>query len=263
MKHLIAVLTGALGIALSAAATPVSYTGGSYSQNFNGLAGSFPLSYPSGWEGFRYAGIGTVGQPLSLMVTNFSLDGRMNFARNPALNPSDLALGAAADPFTSPVFGVQLINQSSTAFGSISLGGVGEEWNNGRSSAVVDRLVFEYSFNASSVVDFSATWIALSSMDVVEVNNPDGFPTQLDGNLPANRSSLFGTIAAAWSPGTTLSLRWRNNDDPDFDAFLAVDDFRLEATPVPEATPIAASAVLASLVGWQIRRIRSRRIALN
>jgi PEP-CTERM motif len=78
----------------------------------------------------------------------------------------------------------------------------------------------------------------------------------LDGNAAANRvAGLGGIIPGSLAPGQTLWIRWIENNDPGADHGLAIDNFTLAITPIPEPSSVALFAAGAALLGaFQMRR---------
>jgi hypothetical protein len=66
-----------------------------------------------------------------------------------------------------------------------------------------------------------------------------------------------GTIMTTWLPGETLWLRWVDLNNTGNDHGLAIDDFRLSVTAIPE--PGTTALLLAGLaaVGLVARRRRA------
>ncbi len=109
-------------------------------------------------------------------------------------------------------------------------------WRLGAADAIVDRLDFEFSLNATGIVDDGPgiVWTAVNSLDFVSPNNtaPAGAK---DGNAAANRTTTapIAIIPSSGIPdGGTFYIRWLStaniggtNDG------LAIDDFKLSYNP--------------------------------
>lgn len=223
-----------LGLALSFGAaahaqTPIAITGPPYSQTFDGL-GATGTSYPDGWTGIRYAGTGTANATLTpVVVAATSNSGAIYNAGADA--GTDRALGSLGSGSTAPAFGAVFVNQTGAAVSQVSIVARGEQWRTGSAGPVVERLVFEYSLDATNLNAGAGTWAAVPALDIVEVNAGGGTPGPIDGNVPANSAAITATIQVNWPTNATMWIRWRDTDDQGNDALLAVDDFRL-STPI-------------------------------
>lgn len=212
----------------------------------------------SEWDGTKIGGTGTA-------ATNFNAD---NGAANSgslynygATGSSERALGAIASGSNAMAFGFQLTNNTGDTIRQIAISFTQENW---RSST-------------TSVNTLTAGW-ALGSGSVVATNylNADGFNNisdlnlvgpaavatngALDGNLAANqvlRSTTLTGIEVA--QGQSIFFRWQDFNDPGNDAGLAIDNFSLSVTSVPEP---ASLALLGTVLGaGGLLRFRRKRTA--
>ena len=171
-------------------------------QNFDGISNN---TLPTDWSAIRYAGSGTLNQALTLSVTNGGSNsgGIYNVGTTSA---TDRALGTLASGSTVPRFGVAFINNTGTTVTDINLSGFMQQWRTG-GNAVVEKIIFEYSLNASGINDAAGTtvWTPLPDMDLVEKLTTNNNNVAVDGNLPANKTSITGSISGLnFSNGSTI-----------------------------------------------------------
>jgi Secretion system C-terminal sorting domain len=233
-KNLFRTLLGlglSLGTVAASAQTPISVTAGSvYTQNFNGI-GPTGTAYPTGWSGLRFAGTGTVGQALDLTATDGSANSGGVYNVGSA-NDTDRAMGTISSNSTTPAFGVAFTNATGAAVTQVNVAYRGEQWRSGAFDTQNEVLAFEYSLDATSLT--TGTWTAVTALNVTELANANTSNTALNGNDPANRASLVGTLTGlSWAAGTTMWIRWKDNNEPGNDAMLAVDDFAISTGTTP------------------------------
>jgi hypothetical protein len=172
---------------------------------------------------------------------------------------SERALGSLRD-YTlngsmNPMFGASFQNSSGSAINRLNISYTGEEWRLGAQGRGADRLQFQYSLNASSLT--SGTWLNAQGLDFL-TPNLIGVGAH-NGNLAANQTQIAGSIGFLNIPvGATFWVRWVDTalagGGPEDG--LAVDNFTI--SPIPEASTIAAGAVLTGLLGFACwRQVRS------
>ncbi|MBD0279540.1 MAG: choice-of-anchor J domain-containing protein, partial [Flavisolibacter sp.] len=199
---------------------------GSYSEDFD-VMGSTGTSLPTGWTAIRIAGTGTIGQTLAPVVSNGSNNAGGIYNAG-TTGSADRALGTLASGSTTPAFGISFINNTGTTITDFLLSGFSEQWRTG-SNAQVERVVFEYSTNATSLN--TGTWTAVSTLDLVEVLTSNNSNTAVDGNDPANRTAISGAISSInLANGNTLWIRWTDQDNTGNDGMYALDDFKMAWT---------------------------------
>lgn len=227
-KHVFRALLG-LGLSLGTVAasaqtvTPISFDGAAaYTQNFDGI-GATGTAYPAGWDGVRLSGNGTTAVVLT------ATDGSANSGSTYNVGPTgdtDRALGSIASGSTAPAFGAVFTNASGAAITALSLSFRAEQWKSGQFSDNVEVLAFEYSLDATSLT--TGTWTAVTALNVPEVANSITTAAALNGNDAANSANVNGTISGiSWGAGSTMWIRWKDNNDNGTDALLAVDNFSL------------------------------------
>lgn len=207
-------------------------------ENFDGITatGTSPIS---GWFAVKAAGTNstTVGATIPLIVyaNSSNAGGAYNVGTASA---TDRAIGSLASGSLVPRFGTSFQNNTGSTVTSIDFTGVMEQWRTG-SNALVEILPFEYSFNATSIADATATWLPLTSMDLVEKLTANNSNVAVDGNQTANQTALSGTISSiTWANGATLYIRWTDKDDTGSDGIYSIDDFSIKPNGSVAAAPI-------------------------
>lgn len=212
----------------------------SYSQNFDTLAASGTnnawtndTTLP-GWSLFKQPAPGTA-------ITAYNADnGGSNagtFYSYGSTGASDRALGGLGSGgayFGSPAAGAvagwiafSATNTSGATIDTLNLAYDGEQWRNG-GNATAQTMVLEYGFGAT----FSAvsTWTAAGSAFNFTSPVATASAAAVDGNN-AGRSARTGSLTGLnWTNGTTLWLRWIENNDAGNDHGLALDNFSLSTT---------------------------------
>ncbi len=228
----------------------VAYAGGTYSQNFDGLAssgtitlaGSAPFDLAtnglSGWRLGSSAGV----PALTVGTGSSNAGGAYSYGSS---GSSERALGTVASGSVTPRFGVMITNNSGTTITQFTLGYTGEQWRNGGNTAA-HSLAVSYSLSA---VDINAS-TGFTDVAALAFTSPTvgASAATLDGNATANRTAVSATVTGiSWAPGQTLVLRWSDTNDSGNDHGLAVDDLTF-TTPVGTApvTPTIASTTPAS-----------------
>ena len=150
-----------------------------------------------------------------------------------AVASTDRALGGAASggayfgsPSTGTVAGwiaVSFANNSGGTISSVSIRYDGEEWRNG-GNTTQQTMVFEYGFGAtfSSVTAWTPAGSAFNFTSPVATSTA----AAVDGNVAGRIQNFGGTLSnLTWASGTTLWMRWIENNDAGNDHGLAVDNF--------------------------------------
>lgn len=166
---------------------------------------------------------------------------------------ADRALGGAASGgtyFGSPANGavagwiaVSVTNNTVTDLDVFTINYDGEQWRNG-GNATAQTMVLEYGFGTS----FSSvgTWTAPGA--AFNFTSPIATATAaaLDGNNSANRAAgLGGSVSGlTWAPGSTLWIRWIENNDAGNDHGLAIDNFSFSAVPEPSTLLLGLTAFM-------------------
>ena len=242
---------------VSAQSTFISFTGATYTQNFNTLpssgtfpfSGSGPFDLPTttpgslnGWGFGRLAG--------SSPNASFLFDDGTNTTASAysygSTGATERALGSISTGSTlNTAFGALLVNNSGATINSITLTFTGEQWHRGGNSQSLD---FGYGVGATSVL--AGTFTPFSALNFGNVQNGSSAP--LDGNLPANQLLISATITGLnWTNGSNLVIRWTNTGNAAQPAGLAIDNFSFA---IPEPGTVALMAFGLGLLGLGIRR---------
>lgn len=248
------------------AAIEVGNGSNSYGQDFDGLANAGTSvawvndSTLAGWSLFNKDGAA---------ITSYAADnGGSNAGAFKSLGASGSderalgGVGSGGSYFGSPPSGtvagwiaVAFTNAGSSALDGFTVGWAGEQWRNGGNTSA-QPMVFEYGFGAS----FAAvtTWTAPGGSFDFTSPVVGASAATVDGNGAGRVAGLGGEVAAAWAPGTTLWLRWTERNDSGNDHALALDDFSLSVTPVPEpGTWALLAAGLGIVVARAARKVRA------
>jgi hypothetical protein len=201
-----------------------------YAENFDTLASSGTSStLPAGWA---LSESGTNANTTYTAGTGSSTTGdTYSFG---AQSSSERALGGLQSGTLIPTIGTGFQNDTGVPITSLLIAYTGEQWRLGATSRV-DRLDFQYSFNATSLTD--GTWTDFDALDFTAPATA-GTVGALDGNAAANRTSISSTLSGLGiSSGSTFWLRWNDLNASGFDDGLGIDDFSLtaQAQAVPEA----------------------------
>lgn len=286
MKKLIMLPAIAVAIAAwtagAAQAAPVSYAGGTYSQDFNGLptntTNPFQLftntavngpflasnitnaSNLTGWQFGNYGGSSPDSEFRSQdgSLSGSSGRGVISYGTN---GSTERALGALVTSNNIGQFGLTIINNTATTFDNFTLSYVGEQWRRGDiTTPPNDKLTFSYGLGGAINVGGLTTHAPLSFASP----NLQGAPLNvaLNGNLAGNQTAISSTVNFTWAPGQTLVLKWAAGDITGQDDGLGIDNLSFTAGVVPEPASICLAMFgVAALVGCGLRdRGRSHRV---
>lgn len=276
MKKLFSLV--ALGaFSIVAANSQVLLSGGlTYSQDFNSFgntpdAGSFTWTDNTtltGWYASRAFTAGTTSAYgpyayTALRIGNGSANNGSVWSFG-TTGDADRALGSlgSGTPKTN-VFGVRIQNDTGSAVDTVTISYTGEQWRNGGNTAV-QTLTFSYmvsgaGFTSPIGVDSAPDggWTGFSALDFLSPTT-GASAAALDGNNAANRT-LFSNVVltgVTLNPGEEIFLRWLDIDNSGNDHGLAVDDFSVSFSSVPEP----ASATLGGLGLLAVLLYRRNRI---
>jgi hypothetical protein len=282
MKPLLALLI------LAACSNPpllavVSYTGGTYSQNFDGEHATAWVqdSTLPGWFAYQGGGVQANGpDPLWAEVSVLSKGtGQSNFVGFLNLGTSDTTLNRslgsrnASDDIT---FALVLRNDTLTTFTDFTLSYFGEQWEiNTTDFTPSQTLQFSFgvfpTFAADHNDPYNRTVVpqnggqpthfydgytrpAGGALDVSAFRF-SGVGTPLDGTAPENRRLITSTEAFVWEPDEYLVLRWFDDaTTAQPNAKLALNDLQFEAHAIPEPSVSFLALVGSALVGLWRRR---------
>lgn len=226
-------------VAPAAIAQDVSLVGGAPTvQTFDGLAASGTSStLPDGWY---FSESGT-----NANTTYATDDGSSNSGNTYSYGTgtsTDRALGALQSGSLAPLFGARLRNDTGNILSQIVVAYTGEQWRLGASGRS-DRLDFQYSIDAVSVSDSTATWIDVNALDF---GSPvtTGTVGKLDGNAVGNNNAISATITGLnLTQSATIWVRWVDFNVASNDDGLAIDDvsFSVDGTPPVDMAPFVVA----------------------
>jgi hypothetical protein len=237
--------------AAAVAEMPLAYTGGTYTNSFDGLPtvamssdmlaqtltgkGPFPFSdltgmmATTGMDGWELANPDGSSADTELRVHDGSLSGSMgrgviSFGTD---GQTDRALGTLPTSNQIGRFGLLLKNTTSGTLSQLTVAYTGEQWRRG-DVTTPDSLTFEYgvadSLDAGGLTaDTDLTFTAPVTA---------GTNVAVDGNAAASHVSVSKTITGvAWTAGSVLVLRWTATSGTGKDDGLAIDDVSFSAHP--------------------------------
>jgi len=206
-----------------------------YAENFDGI-GAEGTVLPTGWEAFDKDD----NSPLTaLLVTNGSSNSG-NIYNVGIESSAERAFGTLASGSTQPTFGASFTNNSGAILGDLAFDFFLEQWRSGSSDEVDEVVTFEYSLNATSIDDATATWVSVEALNLNEILVDSAAATAVDGTLAANRQNITHSITnIAFIEGATLYIRWSDENDSGGDGIYAIDDLSITATE--STSPIVAT----------------------
>lgn len=267
----------ALGLAallpVSVLAQNVAYSGGTYTQTFDGLPslptgvfvgttdGPYSLSDTS-WSTTSFTTTGMTGWQIYDTVAGGTAAGlNSNYGQGSAAaaisygsdGSTERALGSLAGSTRAMAFGVVFQNTSGLLIDSVTLAFEVEQWRLGRNNLGADTLRFEYAVGTATNIA-SATFTPNVTFDAIG-QITSGTLGGLDGN--SNATAVSGSLSLVWNPGDYLVMRWVDvNDLAGADHGVAIDNFSL-VTPIPEPSTYTLLAG-ALVLGWVVYGRRRR-----
>lgn len=218
----------------------ISYSGGTYSQDFDTLpfditpeqflTGTGPFDVPTqsggtleGWSIFKSGGTGANTRIQSNDGSAFS--GSIYFYGTP--DSQERALGALASGTGAYTFGATFLNTSLETYTSFTLAFTGEQWRYG-GSGNQSPLAFSFAIDATSIGAGAFTNASVFNVPSLITTGTAG---PLDGNLPEYQLDINSTQdGLVWAPGSTLTIRWADVNDAGSDDGLAVDNLSFIAS---------------------------------
>ena len=262
MKRLIqytCVLMAVASLMVVRSSGQISLTGGTftYSENFDSMGTGTEASPPSGW----FAGStkrggnadATNGALFVVATLDFDAGGSTtgtNYSYG-AVGDTDRALGSltsANAAGSNRVTEVRFINNTGLSITGLSIHYDGEEWRDGGTNWA-NQLTMHFSLDGTTFAAMGDQFTFTAP-----VNGTSGAK---DGNLAANRvANIGGAFATSIDNGASFYLRWVDLDDPGSDDGLAIDNFTLtySAIPEPSTYTLLASGFLLLFLGIRRRR---------
>ena len=259
---------GLLSGASAQAAVSIDSGSYTYSQNFDSLAAS---GTANAWTNdSTLAGWFLYNKDLAA-ITSYRADTGTSTTGSfysYGLTSADRALGGLASGSTyfgnpAPASGalagwiaVAFQNNTGAALDSFTVNFDGEQWRNGgntNASYQAQSMVLQYGFGASfaSVTNWTAAGSNFNwSAPVTTV----GSAAAVNGNTAGLVSHVGGTVATNWQSGDTLWVRWVENNDAGNDHGLAIDNFALSVTAVPEPQSVMLMFAGLFMLGAVVRR---------
>lgn len=231
MKKTFTVLSLVLTSSYYFAQVALTTVGVAVTQNFDGMS----TTLPNGWSSYRSGGTGVAGQVLSPIVDdgNAVSGGIYNVG---TVSATDRALGSIGSGSTSPAYGAQFINNTGSAVTSLTISFTEEQWKTGSNATVDEVVVFQYSTNATSLSDATATWTPFTAGNLTEILTTSTVAAGVNGNLPANQlAKSFSIVGLNIATNGSVWVRWTDADDFGSDCMLAVDNFSI----TPQAGSLA------------------------
>ncbi len=209
-------------------------------QDFDALSNSTTPStvLPAGWY-LTEIGTGTAADGAYVVGTGSSnAGGAYSFG---ATSATDRALGSVGSGSVTPVrYGAKLTNTGSAPIAALAISFDGEMWRRGPST-IPDGLTFSYSTAATDLTTGSFTNV--SAIDFVSPGNACQTTSgATNGNSIACRTSVSGTITGlSVNPGSSIWIRWTDNDTSGSDDGVAIDNVSVAATFSTEPSPPGAT----------------------
>jgi Ca2+-binding RTX toxin-like protein len=212
----------------------------SYIQDFNTLANS---GTPTWINDFTISGWYATRQNSGIFTNYTASDGSSStdalYSFGSSFSSTERALGSiSSDTPGNIYYGVRLINSTTSAINSFRVGYIGEQWRNG-GNTTQQKLSFSYQTGSNVTSLTTGTWTSFTALDF---NAPiaTATPSQLDGNLSANRVQITPrriNLATPLAVGQEIMLRWEDINDSGNDHGLAIDDFSLQVINSASTAP--------------------------
>ena len=207
---------------LPSANTTVSGTG---AVNVQGSISQLTATGAS-WQAARIAGTNTTAVPFNVGNGSGNTGGLYSYAET---GSSDRWLGLFASGTTTPAAGLALVNSSNAIVTSVSIQFTAAQWRSPNTGGVVNTTSFAYGFSSNPAITAS-NFLSSTAM----VANPagdlvSGAPTTsaVFGNPSEVSDKAFLITDVIWQPGETLYIRWRDVENTNGDAGLAIDDLTI------------------------------------
>jgi Carboxypeptidase regulatory-like domain/Putative Ig domain len=146
-----------------------------------------------------------------------------------SLAASDRTIGSLSSGTPGTLnYGVRYVNNTGSIITALQVTYTGEQWRNG-GNVTPQVLSFNYR-QATTVTDLTTgTYIPVVALNFTSLVNT-AVAAAVDGNLPANRTTLMTTINVVIPVGEEIMLRWTDLNDAGNDHGFGVDDLSVIPT---------------------------------
>jgi endonuclease/exonuclease/phosphatase family metal-dependent hydrolase len=239
-----------LGIILAIISTPgvsaqVLMSGGTYTQNFDMLAGTGTANTWTdndtlpGWYASTNAGGSRFGT-VTIYRAGAGAENNGALYSFGDVGSAERALGSLASGTPGDfAWGVRFTNDTASAQTNFTISYTGEQWRVGNTN--IHKLTFCYQVGASLTnadAPSNQVWTAFTALDF---NNPttNGTSRALVGNQPTNQVVFTNVVLAGVVvlPGQELFLRWFDPDDTGFDDGLGIDNLTVSFQATNGSSP--------------------------
>jgi hypothetical protein len=251
----------------------VSYTGGTYAQNFDSLASTGnDVAFTDdvtldGWTAYSgdtgYSGTGAFTFGLGTVTAIADAYDASNGGSNAGelysfgtTGSNERALGSVGSGGSGEIFiALQVTNATGLTANSFDLSFDGEQWRRGGTNTPqrAESLLFFYRVGGTQF-DATGTWTSVSLLDFVSPEISSTAAASLDGNGSGNRVSLSQLVSTTIAPGDSLWLAWVDPDNGGSDHGMAIDNLTLSLATVPEPGSALLAAGGAALALMRRRR---------
>ncbi|HTN47144.1 MAG TPA: T9SS type A sorting domain-containing protein [Flavipsychrobacter sp.] len=166
---------------------------------------------------------------------------------------TERALGSITTSSITPVyFGASFANNTGVSIHNLSVAYKGEQWQKGGGNVGPDSLSFQYSTNATSLTDGSATWTTVSALAFNSIYTGAGGAQSYNGSLFANSTKKSHAITGLNIPSNaTFWIRWTDEKiSTGNDNGMGVDSFRIATNVGTSYYPRAGSTDLNNVANW-------------
>ncbi|CAN5735178.1 hypothetical protein BH24ACI3_BH24ACI3_05370 [soil metagenome] len=266
MKHLtgfvfrFGIILSFSGIVFAQGVPPVchSFTTGNsnYTQNFDTLASTGTSSVvPPGFGFAESSGTNAANSEYSAGTGSSTTGDTYSFGSTGA---SERAFGGLQTGSLIPTIGACFTNNTGAAITSFTVTYDGEMWRLGATGGRLDRLDFQYSLNATTLLDGTATWTDVNGLDFVTPNTSGDTAGARDGNEPLFRTAGITAIVGSLSipNGATWYIRYLDFNASGADDGLAVDNFSMLVGAGATSAPVTVSGRVLAANGKSISGAR-------
>jgi hypothetical protein len=243
-------------------AAVVSYSGGTYSQNFNTLitsgtgqpwANDTVTPTLQGWNLYT-----TAGADVTTYSAGAGTSATGSFYSFGTGTSTERALGGVGSGSFSGYIALAIQNTTGGSLGEFTVSFNGEQWRNGGNASLAQQtMVLEYGFGATFAT--VSSWTAPGGNFNWASPVTAATAASVDGNAAGLVSSRGGTITGLnWTDTQTLWIRWAEINDTGNDHGLAIDDFTI--TAVPEPTNIALGIFASGLLAFSGARAWGKKL---